>query len=328
MRWNPFSLISSAIDLTKKRLFPFEFWEWFKLMIISFLGSSSKGGNFNMSNGRSAGDFPEKEEFLNILREGLKKYWVIGTMIFSFVFILATLFSYVKSVFSFILIESLINKKAKFTFSKNHSKGVSLFLFKFAISIITLLLIGLLAFPYIYSFVSGNLVIDSVGLAYVIFSIAALVVYLIILWVLFLFLYDFAVPYMYVKKTPAWFSLKKIWREIKKNKFETFVYWVARLVVGIVIGLIVLVLIVLCLIIFGLISLILVLIGFLLYKIGIGIFAIIILAIIFGIILFLAFLITLFIVCLPLGVFGKYFGLLNFEKLTKIKILKKNKNTT
>jgi hypothetical protein len=168
-------------------------------------------------------------------------------------------------------------------------------------------------------------VIASAGAGYVIFSILIFVVYLIILWILFLFLYDFAVPYMYSNNTPAWFSLKKIWKNIKKNKFETFLYWLSRLVLSIAIGIISIIIIVILLLIFIIFGGLIFLIGFLLYKLTGALALLIVLGILIGILLVIIFIIAAGMILLPLGVFMKYFQLLNFERLTKIKILKKLK---
>ncbi len=331
MKWNSFSLISPAIGKTKEMLFPFRFWEWFKLMIISLLSASRGGGNFNSF--RSAGDFGSSgtgsgtgsggtsfSEFLDKARQGIKDYWIIGALIFGVLFVIIQIISYIQSVFTFIFIDSLVNKKAKFTFGKNHSKGVSLFFFKFIISIISILILGALASPYAYHFMKANPVVQSVGIGYIIFSIAAAIIYIIFLWILFLFLHDLTVPYMYVKNTSAGFSLKQIWSSIKKNKLATFVYWLSRIVLGIAIGIAAIVVI----IVLGLAGLlvggILFLIGFLLYKlIGLPVLFIA-LAIIFGVILFVIFLLALGMFLLPFSVFRRYYEMLNFENLTDIKI--------
>jgi hypothetical protein len=325
MKWNAFSLISPSIERTKKRLFPFQFWEWFRLMIIVALARSKGAGNFNY-NSSGRGDSSSIKSFSEAsskLREAVKKYWVVGAGIFVIGFILMTIFSYIQSVFSFIFIDALVDKKAKFTFRKNNSKGVSLFLFKFFISILTIITIAGLAFPYIFNFIKGNPIIAYVGWGYITLSITAAIIYFLLLWILFLFVYDFAVPYMYVKNTSAWFSLKKVWDDIGKNKLETLVYWIARLVIGIVVGIIGILIAVLLFIAFFLAGLLIFLIGFGLYKLIGAPLIFIILGIIIGIILFIVFLFTVGMVLLPINVFFRYFQLIAFENIMKIKILKK-----
>jgi hypothetical protein len=323
MKWNAFSLVGPAIEQTKKRLFPIRFWEWFKLMIIASLASSRGGGNFNYSgNNRGGGGLQDWSAASEKLKEFIRKYWIFGAGLFLILFVIITIFSYIQSVFSFIFIDSLVEKKARFTFRKNNPKGVSLFLFKFVVSILTLIVIAGLAYPYVYNFMKGNQIISSVGWGYIIFSIIAIVIYLILLWILFLFLYDFAVPYMYIKNTSAWFSLKKVWGEIGKNRTETFIYWLARLVIGIVVGIIALIVAILIFLAFFLVGLLIFLIGFAFYK-AIGmLILLIVLGAIIGTILFIVFLATVGMILLPVNVFFRYFQLINFEKLTHLKILK------
>jgi len=332
MKWNAFSLTSDAINKTGKRLFPFQFWEWFKLTVISFLAANRMRGNigsgWGSGGGRGSGGgggSRSLEEAKTQIREFIRNYWILGALIFSVFFLIMTIFSYIQSVFTFILIESLVEKKSRFTFSKNSNKGFSLFLFKFVITIITLLVLVGLAFPYVYHFMAGNPVVSSVGISYIAFSIIALIVYLFILWVLFLFLYDFAVPYTYVKGTSVRFSLSQIWREIKKNPGEVFIYWLARLVFTIVVGVIAVLIALLLLLVFALIGASIFGMGFLLYKLIGGLLFFIILGIILGVILFIIFLFAVGMCVLPFAVFLRYFELMNFEKLTKIKLFRSGK---
>ena len=131
MNWNAFDLIKPAIDRTKKRLFPFRFTEWFKLAIIAGLsGSGRASGNFSMpSNSGSSGE-TSFEEVKTKLRETIGNYWVIGLVFFGIFLIFDLIINYITSVFSFIFIESVIENRAKFTFRKNNSKGISLFWFR------------------------------------------------------------------------------------------------------------------------------------------------------------------------------------------------------
>jgi len=329
MKWNAFSLTSEAINKTGKRLFPFQFWEWVKLTAISFLASNRGGRSFNSGGGgggENGGGNASLEDIKSQIREFIRAYWILGALIFSVFFILMTILSYIQSVFTFIFIDSLVGKKSRFTFRKNSKKGFSLFLFKFVITLVTFLVIIALASPYVYHFMAGNPVVSSVGIPYIVASIILLILYFIILWVLFLFLYDFAAPYTYVKGTSVRFSLLQVWREIKKNPVEVLVYWLARLVFSIVVVIISMIIALLLLLIFGLIALLIFGIGYLLYTLLGNLVLWIVLGIILGVILIIVFLFAVGMCVLPFSVFLKYFELLNFEKLTKLKLFKKTRN--
>lgn len=326
MRWNSFKLISPAYKRAKKRLFPFEFIEWVKLFIISILASSS-GGNFNIKgngyskgkSGLSSGTF---DEVTSGIREGIKRYWEVGAIIFGIGFVLTTIFSYIKSVFNFIFIDALVGKSAKFTFSKNKARGTSLFLFKFIISVVTLILIGLLLSPYLYHFMNGNPIIDSVGIFYMVVSIIAAFVYVFILWILFLFLYDFVVPYMYSKNTQAWFSLRKVWSDVMREKLAVIVYLLSRIVIGIALAILVVIGFGVSVLIVGIVGVIIYGIGYLLNSVFGLVILFVILGVLLGIVLLIGFVILFGLLIVPISVFMKYFELLNFEKLMGIKILK------
>ncbi len=410
MKWNAFNEVSPAINKTGERIFPFDFWEWLRLSFISGFAARRGGSSFNYNgggsggggSGGSSGTSVSFEEVKTQIREFIKDYWIFGALIFSIIFVLGTILSYIQSVFSFIFLDSL-TKNDRFKryngfglslvlyifvtivlnlaflaflvfigysiyiavtsntnlsseivfgcvgagvyvllsflllfwffkifdltepFKRNNSKGVSLFLFKFVITIITILVIAGLAFPYVYSFMAGNPVIKTVGIPYIILSVLALVAFLLIRWVIFLFLYDFAVPYTYVKGTTVRFSLGQIWKNIKENPLEVFIYWLARLVLTLAVVIISGIIAILALIVFLIIGLLLFGIGFLLYTLmGLPLFFIV-LAVIFGIILFIVFVVAVGMCVLPFTIFLRYFELLNFELLTGIKLFKNSK---
>lgn len=328
MKWNAFELITPAIEKTKKRVLPFSFKEWFKLGIIATLASSQKfsgnfSGNFSNFNNDSLNSMPALsfEEFKNRAKEYVGRYWMIGALVLGFIFILGAIWSYINSVFNFIFIESVLNKQAKFTFRKNNPRGISLFLFSLVFSILNLIVIAAIAYPYVSHFMRGNPILASVGMPYIIFSIIFLVIYFIIIWFLLLFVSDFVTAHMYSKNFSAWFSWRQIWRDIGKNKKETFVYWIARLLISIVMGLIFIFIALLLIIVLLLIAGLLFLLWFVFYSLLGGSTGVIILGIIFLIILVLVFFLAILILAVPFVVFSKYFHLLNFEQLTGIKIL-------
>ena len=159
MKWNAFNRVSPAIKLSKAILLPFNFKEWFKLAIISALASNT-GRGFNGNYNSGGGSSVSGEKFGSIdmqpVRDFIGRHWWKGGLLVLPIILILTILSYIGSVFSFVFIESLINKKAKFTFKKHHDKGLSLFLFKFTISVLTMIILASLASPYIYHFMKAN----------------------------------------------------------------------------------------------------------------------------------------------------------------------------
>lgn len=325
MRWNAFELISPALSKTKERIFPFNFKEWFKLGIAATI-SGNLSGNFNISNFGNIGENWDKENVSsNItgaasrLRENAAP---IGGLI-AVIFVLFTIWSYISNVFKFIFIESVLEKKTKYNFRKNMSKGTSLFLFNFVITISVLIVLAIIFLPFIKTWLNGDSIIDSLGWGSIILSILLTIIFVGIIGFLLLFVKDFVTAYMYFNNIGAYPSWKQVWKIISKNKVETLVYWVARLTISLVNAIIGLLILFVALVVFLIIGGVIALIGYLIYLvigagsllIGIGI----ILAI--GLIIIL--ILTIITVAMPIAVFTKYFSLLNFEKLTKIKLTKR-----
>ena len=325
MKWNAFSFFLPAFEKTKKRLLPFNFKEWFKLAIMNILAGGSGGGsgsgnsgNFGGGDNSGSGGEAVSRTFAESVKLAFAKYWVLGAVILSIVLVLGIVLSYIRSVFTFIFLESVINKKAKFAFGKNNSKGISLFLFNFVVSLISLIVVAGLVFPVLYNLYVGA----AFSWGYVIFAILALLVFFLLLWFWLLFLHDLVVPYMYSNGVSALFGLKKIWADVRKNKVGALVYWVARLLVGLGIGVVSFIILIPVLIVFLLVAGLITGLGYLIYSAVGGLTFFIVLAAVLGIVVLILFILAMAMLTLPFSVFAKYFGLMNFETLTKIKILK------
>lgn len=202
-------------------------------------------------------------------------------------------------------------------FSKNRKKGTSLFLFQLAfifLSLITLLIFILIGIIF-------RLYLNFALLPYLIFLGLILFFYIFITLVLFIFLNDLVVPYVYKTGDSIFKGLKVIWKEVRKNKKETFIYFLARILISILVSLIEIFLLISSLVITLLIGLILEIPFIMIYFIigpSVILFSL-------AIIIFLS---LLFVWCtvfsigsMPFQVFKKYFELINFEKLTGIKLI-------
>ena len=324
MKWNAFDLVSVSISKTKERLFPFQFKEWLKLLVITILSSwagiNTGSANFNYSSnsqltGELVGELGAKAK--TFFREHLG---FIGIMVL-LISALGTLLTYIGSVFSFVLLEALLNKKSEFSFRKNHAKGFSLFWFLLLVDVLTIAVLGALAYPYLHILFLGG-ALSAISTGYIVFSITAAVAYILLLWIVLLFFNDFVIPFMYMNDVSALYALKQVWSYILKNKAATLVYFLSRLalnlgiaIVGVLIALASLIaLLIAGAVVFG--------IGFLLHKIiGLNlVFAI--LAAVVGVVFLLVFILGVSMLSLPLSVFGKYFSLFNFEKLMDANIFK------
>jgi hypothetical protein len=322
MKWNAFDLIAPAFKKTKSRVLPFNFKDWFMLGLISLFShrvGSSFGFPGSSSQESSGKTFDQMKE--NV-RDYVVSHGVFLGLIFSFLLFIGLIFHYISSVLSFSFIELSLNKNNKFQFSKYRNNGLSLFLFRTFFGVLsTIFFLSVLA-PIIYNFLKGNNIVASLGWTYIVFAIIFLIVIFIFVGLLLLFVNDFVVALMYNMGAGAFYSWKAIWKYAFGNKKETFIYWLARLVVGICTGILFgLILIVTVLLLF-IVGLVILLIGFILYLLLGGHIIWVVLGIIILFILVLLFIIVIITLSAPLAVYNQYFYLLGFEKLTKIRILK------
>lgn len=317
MKWNSFNTLSPSIEKTRSRLFPFDIIEWLKFAIITILSGWKTSGGFSFPNWNKASSPGEIPKISKSIREN---YGLIGTIV-SAIMIVGIIFTYIKSVFAFIHIEALINNKSKFTWKKNKERGLSLFLFLLGITVLSFIVLGALGSPYIYYFMKG-MSLKLVSSAYLMVSIALAILYLLIIAIWLLFFNDFVIPYMYTKGSSALSSLNIIWRYIFRNKVEALVYILAKIVLGIALGILTGFVFLVSLIVVGMAGAVAFGLGYLLNSF-IGLLPLFIgFGVILGIILFIVWLIVGSMLSLPFTVFLGYFKIINFEKLTKVKMLR------
>ncbi len=250
--------------------------------------------------------------------------WVLVAAGAFLLMILGLVMNYISSVFTFIFLESLDKKKVliKKGWKKNQMIGWSLFWFRL---IYGLGILGVIAVSFgpasLYLWGSGAFADSKNHLLLILglLVISALVfLCLITIVAIFGFLVgNFSVTHMYFKKKLMWRSIKETFRKIRKNKVEVMVYFVAKVVLGIVIGLISALIVIIALIpsaiVFGPVALLLFLLGKTMMWSVAGI-AIVVIA---GIILFLIWIYALNVLFLPFSVFGKYFIINNYKAMMK-----------
>jgi hypothetical protein len=138
----------------------------------------------------------------------------------------------------------------------------------------------------------------------------------------FLIFNDFTIPYVYSKNCSVWSGFKHSLKKISENKSSTLVYWISRILIGIVIVLIFLLVfavvfalaLLIAIGIFALFNYLYGLVGHLWLFVSIGI--------ILGIVVLLALILGFILLILPVSIFVRYFALLNSQKLFGLKILK------
>ena len=328
MKWNAFDYIGGSIERTKNLLFPIKPKYWFKLAIVVLISNLAKnqGGN-----GGNSFRVPSRGKGLdnitgNAVSDLNNKFLSSNIPLIGFVilllFILGLIINFISSIFSFIFLEAVLDKKKqlfiKKSFSKNIHHGLSLFLFRILLGIVSLVLIALIALPYIFAFFNKTITSPffGVGIIYILLTVLFIIILIIIIALITLFLYDFIIPEMYLKNKNMRTSWKSVLGKIGNNKMEVFIYIVAKIVLGIAAGIISALIALILLIPFIIIGL---LAGVSLYLLAKALSSLIltiflvILLIIF--ILFFVYLVT--VVTLPIPLFFRYYSLDIYQKLMK-----------
>ncbi|NQU78762.1 hypothetical protein HQ545_03245 [Candidatus Woesearchaeota archaeon] len=343
MKFNSFDFVKPSIEDVKRLLFPIEPSKWFKLGLVSMLSGGGRGGgfgggrglNFNIPTGRNQESKSLLENVSNTTNEitggavqsvksAIGGWYYLILPILIFLFILFVIMNFITSVFTFIFIESLDTRKVliKKGWKRNKGVGFSLFLFRIVIGLIVLGILVLMTLPMIIPMIQQGFsaYFDNFSLWNIAWMIPAFVLFLLFMLILSVFMTLFrnvSILHMYFKRMPAWASLKTTFKQMSNHKIETLVFFLALVVIGIVVGIGSVIVAVLIIMVFFLLALPFTLIFWLL-GVSIGWNILVILgAITVSAVFFIAFIYALSVVLLPLSTYGTYFSIRNYKALMK-----------
>ncbi len=323
---NSVDSVEPAFNAMKELLFPIRFLFWLKLAFVSLFGGRRSGGSFENFSKSSNNSFktPNLNSFL--AQYGL----VIGLLAFIIVLI-GLVFGYIGSVFSFVFVEDLVEKKSNILepFRKNIGFGFNYFLFNLFLGLVSLITLLLFLLPALIPFLTGMNPIISIGFLIFLFVVWFLTIGL-ILGLISSFTHDFILPLMYLKQQglmQSWSELKKL---ILKEWKEFLVYLIVSFVLSLVGGVIALILLIPLIIVGVVIAFILAIIGFW----GIvtsGNWLLIAVIIFLAIPLVFLFIYLTAIITLPINVFFRYYSIIflgktsvSIKKILNIKKIKIN----
>jgi hypothetical protein len=336
-------IISNSFEKTKQLFFPIRKDYWFKMGLVSLLGGTQSGG---FGNGYSGGSGSGNKDLDNLFKgmtfreiltrinhvgiEFMSKYGYIVGIAFAIIFLLAQVFSYIGSIFTFVFLDGIVKKEIKIrrSISETRTQAVSLFFFRLVVGLISLAGFLLCIFPLISAFFNNRLADFNFWL--LIPMILGLILFYTTLGIFLFLVYNFAVPLMYLKK----YTFGQGWQYFLKiasgKKFEIFLYWLIKIGLGIVSGIVMLII---------LIPLLIVIFIFVLLGVGIylgtnalsGQLTAIIVTIIYGIIVFILFLIAIAVISVPIPSFFTVYSIEMIQKLEennveKSKIIAKEAN--
>jgi|AGTN01.2.fsa_nt_gi hypothetical protein len=242
-----FRPVGTAFEKTRKLLLePFNIGTWIKLAIITFFvgtGTSLNPGN-SLRYSFNQGDLSNLNyNFSHVLSDNVILALILIAVAVAIV--LGLLLSYLRGVFSFILIDALTSGNVRIVkaFKENMGRGFKVFLFNVAVAIVSLIVVGAIlvamALAIFWATDNGNLLsgdglnaISAAGLlvliAAVILGLLAILVYAILIGLFVGFFYDFAVPLMFFKNMGLRQSVGEVWRLVRRQPFEFFAYVIVR----------------------------------------------------------------------------------------------------
>ncbi len=224
-------IISDSIQQTKGIFFPINKRFWLKIGVVSLLDhKGSSGFNFRSTRIADPGEFTK---FMTFIKAHLSL--ILG--ISGGVIVLSWLFSIISYTFSFIFLESLFSRKVliKAYFKKFIKKGLSLFWLNLALSLINLIIMAPLSLPLLIPLIRnwGNLIWSQFSIPYLIFFAIIFVLDLVIFGLINFVINNFVVIDMYTGSTSSFQSLRKMIKLIRIELFESFIYLLMNILLGI-----------------------------------------------------------------------------------------------
>lgn len=248
--------VRTAFEKTRKLLLePSDAGNWIKLIIITFFVGTGITSFNPWSNLQYRFDLSELDnlpafDFGQALSDSAIIALVLLVIAAAIAFSL--IMSYLRGVFSFVLIEALTTGNVRILrpFKENMGRGFKVFLFNILVAIISLIVIGAIVVAMLLAILGafgGSSAPDAFSTAGLLLIIAALLVGLLamagfsILINLFVgFFYDFGVPLMYFRNMGLRQSIGHVWDLVKSRPFEFLAYilvrWVLEIAVAIITG--------------------------------------------------------------------------------------------
>lgn len=252
MDWYVIDAVEVSYERTKRCLFePFDLWKWVKLAIILMLvgGGSGYGGN-SFNSFSNADMYPEYgpdydpgfgSDFnpLEPIADAASAVFSLAVLaIIALIFLLAIFFMYISSIMEFVLVESLVSNNIKFwEYTRRFlGKGFQLFLIRIAAIILSLLVLAMVVLPFvlIFGMHSGDyLWMSLIGGVMILFFL--LIVFAIIASVLGSFI-SMSIPVALYRDIGVLPAILEILRKFRLDWQQIIVYWVGRIVLGIIVG--------------------------------------------------------------------------------------------
>ncbi|MHC4176306.1 MAG: DUF7544 domain-containing protein [Planctomycetota bacterium] len=240
---------SPAINRTRKILFqPFDIGKWFTLGFCAWLAHLGEGGGgggsgFQGGGGPGGGPGPDIEPVLDWIRENVALIVMVVLAVVVVAFLIGLLVTWLSSRGHFMFLDGVVRNRGavREPWSEYRREGNSLFLFRVcfglaAFGLFVLVATGAvaIAWPDIAAGQFGGSAVAALGLGILVFLMVAIAV-----GCVSLFLKDFIVPIMYLRRVsvmPAW---REFYQFLLADHLGTFVLYVLfKIVIAMAIGII------------------------------------------------------------------------------------------
>ncbi len=318
--WIAWAAIEGAITKTRQMLFePFDLTKWVKLAIILLFIGGWGGSNFssNPSSGNfgNFGDSYSDAELNAFVRETVSEVSVFVHQYLTYIvlavlaiLLVTALFSYISNVMQFVFVESVVRNHVTIRayIRNNLGNGLRLFMLNWTLGIVFLIAIILSLLPALSAIQRDDFSAMFFG-SFILFFVV-LMLGIILLSIIGSFI-NLAIPVMLYENVGILKALSKVISTAVHSIPQVLVYWITRVVMGIIVGIaaaiISIILVLIAVLIGTVVYMILTLLGFSIFDMAQllmpGVFF-------FASILVLAFIIRLATV--PFPVFMRYHALL------------------
>jgi hypothetical protein len=324
MSWYALEKIEEALNETKDFLTPFDFALWTRLAVLVLLvggglnsmpsgsyPSPDSGGEFSNSNLAFSGS-----DMTSSMHNGLMPNTGdmmtgafhdttgLGIAIVGLVAVIALVFAVLSTIARFAFFQSAMEKQVSLRsmFKSNFANGLQLIGFNLLVAVFA----ALPMMPYLV-----GLAFDSVAGA--LFLVVALIYWLGLILAM-TFVNDFGLPLMVSEKINILDAAKRALGAVRREKGQAAVYFLTKIGVGIVLG------------ILSLVAFLVVFLGLLIPFGTLGAIAFVLSPVAGGVILFLG-LLTLSVIMLyvqvPLETYRHYFYLLNLEEFEDVELVER-----
>ncbi|WP_340818303.1 hypothetical protein [Methanolobus sp. WCC4] len=258
MSWYVIDAVGRAIERTRTCLIePFDLWKWIKLAIIAFFvgsGSGFNSGGNGGSYGDSNTDFSDVPAGLTEIMDTIQNFFashsvvalMIGIVLAIILFVLVM--SIISSVMEFVFVGSLVSNDVQIRkyFKRYFGKGLSLFVLRILLGLVTLTIFGLAALLFLsiagISFASladpDSINFNALLLMLpfmILFLIAVLFVVALIMGVINSFI-NMAIPVSMYSGISLFSGLSRVVEQFRRDWQQIIIYWIGRLILGIAVG--------------------------------------------------------------------------------------------